>query len=187
MTDEHKKKISIALKKRALLFPSMFKGQVITEERRKRISDTLKKKAHLLPNTFKKGRIPKPEHVEKMRLSKRSVPWSEARRKAQEARKGKRYNFPRSSKGVIKNGKVYSFDWHELRKLIYKRDDWICQECGIKCHNTSRQRIQCHHIDYDEQNNDPSNLITLCAVCHGKTNFKRSDWINHFITRRVSQ
>ena len=107
-------------------------------------------------------------------------PWSETRRKAQEAHKGKPYGGKRSP--VIKNGKKYSPFWHELRKLIYKRDNWTCQECGVKCHNSKKAKIQCHHMDYDTKNNNPSNLITLCASCHAKTNWKRQDWIKHFST-----
>ena len=61
---------------------------------------------------------------------------------------------------------------------LYKRDGWICQECGVHCHNENK--IQCHHIDYDTTNNDLSNLITLCSGCHAKSNYKRLDWMNHY-------
>lgn len=26
-----------------------------------------------------------------------------------------------------------------------------------------------HHVDYDKHNLEPTNLITLCPSCHGKT------------------
>jgi len=98
-------------------------------------------------------------------------PWSEVRRSAQE-------NFVK--KPVIKNGKEYSSDWDKIRKEIYKIDNWICQECKCKCHNTTKQKIQCHHIDYNEKNNNFNNLITLCAVCHAKTNYRRNDWTKYY-------
>jgi hypothetical protein len=42
--------------------------------------------------------------------------------------------------------------WNEIRKEIYKRDGWFCQECGIHCHN--KVKIQCHHIDYNTTNKE---------------------------------
>lgn len=57
-------------------------------------------------------------------------------------------------------------NWKEIRKNIYRRDNYKCQECGKKC----RKDINCHHIIpyYETQNNLPENLITLCASCHSK-------------------
>lgn len=108
--------------------------------------------------------------------------WSEARKIAQDKRKGIPYkNSPRKralkTKPVIKNGIEYHPLWHEIRKLVYKRDSYHCLECGKHCHNNTR--IQCHHIDYNPSNNDLENLITLCNSCHAKTNFRRDDWISH--------
>ncbi len=178
-----------------------FKGKKCTEERKIKISKATKGKnkgKHFSPLTeFKKGSsgFSGGSHSEKtrkiMRRIKRGKPWPEARRKAQEDRKGKPYvqrkprkPYPKSrklkSKPVIKNGKEYHPNWHVIRKEIYKRDNWTCQECGIKCHNTTKKKIQCHHIDYDESNNEGFNLITLCASCHGRTNGSRKDWIKYF-------
>jgi hypothetical protein len=88
------------------------------------------------------------------------------------------------------NGKVYPANWHEVRKEIYKRDKWVCQECGVKCFSKSNPHkdriIQCHHIDYNVDNTDSSNLITLCANCHCKTNFRNKDyWIDHFNSKEA--
>lgn len=35
-----------------------------------------------------------------------------------------------------------------------------CAECGTS------ERLHAHHIDGDPSNNDPSNIVTLCASCH---------------------
>ena len=37
-----------------------------------------------------------------------------------------------------------------------------------------------NHIDYDKDNLDPKNLISLCKSCHMKTNHNRAYWINYF-------
>lgn len=52
-------------------------------------------------------------------------------------------------------------NWAEIRKRIIKRDGGVCVMCG------SRDRITAHHIDGNEQNNRPSNLMTVCLDCHG--------------------
>ena len=70
----------------------------------------------------------------------------------------------------------------ELKEQIRKRDNFTCQECRY----TETQlgyRLSCHHIDYDKQNNNPNNLISLCRNCHMQTNFKRVNWTNYFRTK----
>jgi 5-methylcytosine-specific restriction endonuclease McrA len=73
------------------------------------------------------------------------------------------------------SSELYSLDYTEtLKNSIRKRDNYTCKECGqknVKC---------CHHIDYDKQNSNPNNLITLCNSCHIKTNYNREFWIKHF-------
>ena len=87
-----------------------------------------------------------------------------------------------------RNGKEYGDGWIEIRKAIYERDNWTCQECHTKCHgNGTKDKIQCHHVDYDVKNNDFNNLITLCASCHSKTNSKdRERWIAHFKRKELN-
>lgn len=79
--------------------------------------------------------------------------------------------------GNNKNKRSYRGDnWNLIRKQIYKRDNYICQDCGIKCiskkylknKKESNRIIQCHHIDYNKKNNKEENLITLCLKCHLK-------------------
>ena len=69
----------------------------------------------------------------------------------------------------------YSVDWTKsLRKSIRERDRYTCQVCG------EEPAVYVHHIDYDKKNCNPTNLVTLCASCHGKTNFNRKNWIKYF-------
>ena len=57
-------------------------------------------------------------------------------------------------------------EWEGLRKTVYKRDGWVCQECGKHCEG---REIQCHHkVPYKlTQDNSLENLITYCVRCHG--------------------
>ena len=77
----------------------------------------------------------------------------------------------------------YPEDWTDtLRESIRKRDDYTCQECGIHQDElTGRiKKLSVHHIDYDKNNLNPDNLISLCYVCHLKTNSNRDYWVEYF-------
>lgn len=63
----------------------------------------------------------------------------------------------------------YGDDWDKIRMLVYLRDKFTCQECGITA-NESKRALHIHHknpflISFD---NSLKNLITLCPSCHRK-------------------
>jgi len=60
-----------------------------------------------------------------------------------------------------------------LKRLIRERDRNTCQKCWELGNSV-------HHIDYNKENNNPSNLVTLCETCHSKTNFNRKKWTPFF-------
>jgi hypothetical protein len=63
--------------------------------------------------------------------------------------------------------------WAKIRMEVYKRDNFTCQICGIKCtKKMDGTKIQCHHI---ENSNDHSykNLLTVCLKCHTGLDFTR--------------
>lgn len=69
----------------------------------------------------------------------------------------------------------YPSQWRTLlKKQIRERDFFSCQICKKKPSNTV------HHIDYEKQNCNFTNLVTLCKSCHGKTNFNRVYWKDFF-------
>lgn len=73
-------------------------------------------------------------------------------------------------------GKSFS---HQLKEIIRKFYHYRCQQC-FRNQNELGYKLAIHHIDYNKQNNDYSNLIPLCKSCHVQTNFKRKDWTNYF-------
>ena len=70
-----------------------------------------------------------------------------------------------------------------LRQKIRKRDNYTCQKCyiieeeHIKIYGAI---LDIHHIDYDKQNCNEGNLITLCHKCNLRVNYNRKYWENYF-------
>jgi len=65
-------------------------------------------------------------------------------------------------------------EWDDKRKIILKRDNYTCQECGAKdC------ILQVHHHYYNMGWNpweyDDEVLITLCEACH-----EREEYLKNF-------
>ena len=46
--------------------------------------------------------------------------------------------------------------------------------------NQYNRKLNIHHIDYNKQNCNEENLITLCDKCHCRTNFNRDYWFTYF-------
>lgn len=67
----------------------------------------------------------------------------------------------------------------ELKAKIRARDGHACFVCGLREEDHHRS-LAVHHIDYDKENCDPANLVTLCDACHGKTSHRRKYWMNRF-------
>lgn len=73
----------------------------------------------------------------------------------------------------------YPLEWKAIREQVRERDGHCCQICGA---TPGRRTLAVHHIDYIKRNLHPSNLITLCNYCHGKTNHDRAYWQAYFTT-----
>jgi len=151
-----------------------------TKKSRKKISDALRghpvsKKTRRKIGDANRGKVRSEKF--KRRLSevfKGRTPWiagrhhtDEAKEKISRAIRGRNhYNWKDGS-----SFEPYPLEFNSfLRRQIRRRDGQTCQYCGGlgRC---------VHHIDYDKENNDPSNLVTLCASCHGRTtNNNREIW-----------
>jgi len=158
-TQEHNKNVSEAKKGK----PSNFKGKNHSEESKKKISES------------RKGIEFSEEHRRKLSdWGKRRVYSKEFSEKMSLIVRGK--NNPNWNGGSSFEG--YPIDWTEtLRRSIRERDRYTCQVC-LK--QQTEETFSVHHIDYNKQNCNPDNLITLCNSCHVKTNKNRDYWKDYF-------
>lgn len=62
-----------------------------------------------------------------------------------------------------KTRKALNREYKERRFVVLDRDRYICVLCGGAGNCV-------HHIDYDHDNNEYGNMVTLCVPCHGRTN-----------------
>lgn len=73
----------------------------------------------------------------------------------------------------------------KLKAEIRARDNYKCQ--GEGCSITQEEHfimygrdIEVHHIDYNKQDCNEKNLITLCKQCNIRANFNRQYWQDYF-------
>lgn len=104
----------------------------------------------------------------------------EVRRKIAEAQKGEKSANWRGGKSEEQKRLRMSVDFKLWRESVYKRDNWTCQECGIR-----GGQLHPHHImsfaEFPDLRFEISNGITLCESCHKKTdnyakNIKRKEY-----------
>lgn len=74
----------------------------------------------------------------------------------------------------------YPLGWTKtFKEQIRYRDGYKCQICGcpeVECY----RKLDVHHIDYNKDNLNPKNLVSLCKSCHMITNGNRKFWENYF-------
>jgi len=68
---------------------------------------------------------------------------------------------------------------YKLKEQIRKRDCYTCQYCG-KTQEENKIKLHIHHIDYNKLNSRYNNLISLCNICHSKSNGNRDYWYAYF-------
>lgn len=145
----------------------------------KKVSESLKLYLKDNPRFGEKNSFFGREHTEeykKLASETRKGKWAyndEQKRKQEE-------NTPRGKDSHLWKGGI-SFDPYSpsfnnhLKKKIKIRDNYTCI-CGKKT-----QKLAVHHIDYNKENCNDNNLISLCYSCHSKTNHNRDHWEIFFI------
>jgi len=79
-----------------------------------------------------------------------------------------------------KNIKKYNRLFNDyLKEIIRKRDNYKCQLCK-KTKDIANRKLSIHHIDYNKQNCNKNNLVTLCLLCNLKVNTNRDYWFAYF-------
>lgn len=153
-------------------------GKKRTEETRQKMSLVRKGKSHVAWNKgltgpcymehFKNGFALKGKHHSEKSKKKMSLAHKEIKG-------GRHANW----QGGI-SFEPYGLEFNNtLRNIVRRRDNFICQECGI----TQEQLgyvLNVHHIDFDKKNNNFNNFISLCKSCHMQTNFNREEWTEYF-------
>ena len=151
------------------------------EETKKKISLAKKGKRNSKKTEFKKGNKPIAGFKKGMfpwNKGKKGFKHSEETKKkmsiSHQGNKSYRYIDGRSK---FLSTRRYGDDWEAIRMLIYLRDKFTCQECGLKLSesiNKFRQPLHIHHkvpflVSFD---NSLKNLITLCPSCHMKEEWR---------------
>lgn len=70
-----------------------------------------------------------------------------------------------------------------LKNQIRKRDNYICQGCGLTQEENQEQynrKLDVHHVDYNSSNCDKDNLISTCQRCNLKANTDRDYWYAYY-------
>jgi len=71
----------------------------------------------------------------------------------------------------------YPAQFFERRDAVLARDECRCRICGELFEPSD---LAVHHIDYNPNNNEWDNLVTLCFRDHAKTNIQREKWQAYF-------
>ena len=68
----------------------------------------------------------------------------------------------------------YPSNWSSIRKEVYKRDDYKCQNCGKEGSQGANVELHAHHIVPKKKggSDNKNNLKTLCVDCHNAIHHK---------------
>ncbi len=81
----------------------------------------------------------------------------------------------------------YTKDFAEISNRLRDSVGWKCSKCGIDM-TSMKQGLHVHHRDRKKNNNTPSNLQVLCALCHrGIDEFHKTMFVAADIERFIEQ
>jgi len=147
-----------------------FYGKHHTKETRQKISIANK------GNSFGKGKIVSKESRQKISIAnKGKEAWNKGMTSKDDNRILNGENNPNWQGG--KSFEIYPQEFKQMKEYILERDNYTCQYPGC---TEIHDRLHVHHIDYNKQNNNSENLITLGTSCHTKTNYNRQYWTEFY-------
>lgn len=104
--------------------------------------------------------------------AKRGIKLSiETRKKQSDAHKGEKSYLWKGGITPFNKAERVKFQ-HGMQKLVFQRDDYTCQLCGIKGVDLQVDHIQ-SWAEYVELRFSMDNCRTLCAKCHYKITFRK--------------
>jgi predicted transcriptional regulator len=158
--------------------PSVTKGRKKSPEHAAKLAENLKKaRANVTDESRKKQGLSQ-RGREAPNKGKKWTPEERAKHMAYRATSEYRENLSKAMRGESNgqwrggicptDARLKHWSWKQARAACYERDNWTCQDCGVKCRN--KVRIQAHHIiaRRDGGGDELENLVTLCASCHRK-------------------
>lgn len=94
-----------------------------------------------------------------------------ARRNPSDAHRGRQAgeNNPAWKGGIAKW--EYAPNWKALARQVRDEANWTCEWCSRREARWGK-RFHVHHIDADKFNNDRSNLVAICWLCHARAHGK---------------
>lgn len=156
------------------------KGRVFSEEHRSKIS-----KSNSKPHTEERKKKISKSHLGKKIGNEHK---EKIRNKFIGLRIGNKHPMWRGGLSTMRNRLRQSCEYRNWRKIVYERDNYICQLC-----NSERKYLNCHHIEtfssivekyslksYDDYLNceilwSIDNGITLCKDCHDSIKGKEKE------------
>lgn len=179
LSEEHKKNIGLG-----------GKGRIVSEETRKRIRIRLKGRNVTWGDKISIGKKGKPNPNKGRKFPPLS---EEAKLKISRAMTGRKFSEETRNKMSIAQSREKHPNWQggisfmgypitfntKFKRAIRKRDNYICMLCG-KHQEKNGRSLDVHHINYDKDLTIPENCISLCKMCHPKTNINKKQWIGFF-------
>lgn len=187
LSEKHRRRISEGLEGRV----SYWKGKHFSEEHRRKIKDSAKgripwnkgvphskeyrrkmSESHKGLNTWMKGRKLSEETKQKMRKKSFSA---DTRLKISLSHRGEKSYLWKGGITPINQQARVAFKIKEWRLMVFKRDNYACQICGIR-----GGILNAHHIEKFSENKELraqlSNGITLCQSCHNRTKHREAEF-----------
>lgn len=103
----------------------------------------------------------------------------ETKKRIGDANRGEKGSNWQGGKSFEPYGTEFNNNLKEIVRNRYERKCFICKKTELE----NKERLSVHHINYDKKNNKIDNLISLCKICHLKTNYRRKHWMSYFKTK----
>lgn len=102
-----------------------------------------------------------------------AVPMFRSKFAKRNPRQQKNHNWNHGNKTTTQRG--YGYRWQKLRKVILKRDGFLCQVCKSAGKYTPADEVDHIVPKASGGSDDPDNLRAICKPCHSIKTAKESN------------